>query len=102
MQRGRTQDDLELDDWNQRDAFRYNAHVSSGCFSPRSIFCDADPILMFNIVRNREDSKWNFLPEAHTCDGLGNIVLHSSPSKGHLVHSIRTAIQEGGFMFNAK
>jgi hypothetical protein len=57
---------------------------------------------MYNIVRHRDDSKWQHLPEAHTCDGLGNIVLFSSPSKSHLVASIRKAISEGGFEFNAK
>lgn len=59
-------------------------------------------VFMYNIVRNREDSKWQNLPEAHTCDGLGNIVLFSSPSKSHLVSAIRKAISEGGFEFNVK
>jgi hypothetical protein len=57
---------------------------------------------MYNIVRNREDAKWNFLPETHVCDGLGNIVLHSAPSKSHFVAGIRKAIAEGGFEFHAK
>jgi hypothetical protein len=59
-------------------------------------------VFMYNIVRNREDSKWQNLPEAHTCDGLGNIVLFSSPSKSHLASAIRKAISEGGFEFNVK
>ncbi len=59
-------------------------------------------VFMYNIVRNREDSKWRNLPEAHTCDGLGNIVLFSSPSKSHLVSAIRKAISEGGFEFNVR
>jgi hypothetical protein len=57
---------------------------------------------MYNIGRNREDSKWRYLPEAHTCDGLGSIVLYSAARKSDLVESLRKAIQEGGFEFNAK
>ena len=38
----------------------------------------SDTTRMYNIVRNREDSKWQYLPEAHTCDGLGNIVRDSA------------------------
>jgi len=38
----------------------------------------SDTTRMYNIVRNREDAKWQYLPEAHTCDGLGNIVRDST------------------------
>ena len=57
-------------------------------------------MIMYNVVRDRDGDKWEHLPETHTCDGLGSIVLHSSPSKSHFVDGIRKAIAEGGFQFN--
>jgi hypothetical protein len=63
---------------------------------------ESDGCCRYNIVRVRDGSKWQHLPEAHTCDGLGSIVLHTVPSKLHLVAGIRKAIEDGGFEFNAK
>jgi hypothetical protein len=66
----------------------------------RSLRAAGHTLIMYNVVRDRDGDKWEHLPETHTCDGLGSIVLHSSPSKSHFVDGIRKAIAEGGFQFN--
>ena len=68
--------------------------------SARSLRAAGHTLIMYNVVRDRDGDKWEHLPETHTCDGLGSIVLHSSPSKSHFVDGIRKAITEGGFQFN--